>query len=246
MSVMALATLAPAPRGLFRLMAAVVAAFALLSPRQAGAQGTLVDEGTFQISVGGTPAGSERFSIRSSETPQGSQLIATAEITLREDGAELQLRPALQLTGGDMAVTAYQVKISGGRNEEVFVTATDGRFLTRSLSDRGERERELRAVAGTVLVDLGVAHHYHFLVNPVGGRRDAVTLIVPREGRQHELSLSEVGNEPVDVGGRSVSALHLRLGAGPDTRDVWVDDAGRVLRVDHPAVGYSAVRVELP
>ena len=236
---------APASRGLFRLVSAIVA-FALVSPHGAASQSTLVDEGTFEISVAGSPAGSERFSIRSSETPQGSQLIATAEITLREDGMEVQLRPALQLAGGDMAVTAYQIKISGGRNEEVFVTATDGRFLTRSLSDRGERERELRAVAGTVLIDLGVAHHYHFLVNPVGGRRGEVTLIVPREGRQHELALSEVGPESIDISGRSVSAVHLRLGAGPDTREIWVDGAGRVLRVDHPATGYSAVRVGLP
>jgi hypothetical protein len=245
MSVTVLSRSAPASRGLFRVVSAAVA-FALASPLGATSQSTMVDEGTFEISVGGSPAGSERFSIRSSETPQGSQLIATAEISLREDGMDVQLRPALQLAGDDMAVTAYQVKISGGRNEEVFVTATDGRFLTRSLSDRGERERELRAVAGTVLIDLGVAHHYHFLVNPVGGRRGDVTLIVPREGRQYELTLSEVGPEPIDVSGRSVAAVHLRLGDGPDAREIWVDAAGRVLRVDHPAVGYSAVRVGLP
>jgi hypothetical protein len=220
--------------------------FGLFSPEHAASQSTLVDEGTFEVSMAGSPAGSEHFSIRSSETPQGPQLIATAEITLRENGTEVQLRPALQLAGGDMAVTAYQVKISGGRNEEVFVTATDGRFLTRSLTDRGERERELRAVAGTILIDLGVAHHYHFLVNAAGGRTGALTLIVPREGRQHELALSEVGRESIDISGQSVPSVHLRLGAGPEAREIWVDDAGRVLRVDHPAVGYSAVRVELP
>ena len=236
----------PASRGLFRLFSGVIATGAFLLPSRAAAQSTVVDEGTFQISVSGSPVGSERFSIRSSETAEGLQLIATAEIALRENGAEVQLRPALQVAGGDMAVSAYQVKISGGRNEEVFVTATDGRFLTRSLSDRGERERELRAVAGTVLIDLGVAHHYHFLVNAVGGRNGAINLIVPREGRQHELALSEVGRESIDISGQSVAAVHLRLGAGADTRDIWVDDAGHVLRVDHPAVGYSAVRVELP
>jgi hypothetical protein len=246
MSVTVFAKPAPAIRGLFHLIPAALAAFVLFSPAPASSQSTVVDEGTFAISMGGSPAGSERFSIRSSETAEGRQIIATAEITVQENGAELQLRPALQLAGGDMAVSAYQVKISGGRNEEVFVTAADGRFLTRSLSDRGERERELRAVAGTVLIDLGVAHHYHFLANPIGGRAGSVTLIVPREGRQHELALADVGREQIDIAGRSVAALHLRLGAGPDTRDIWVDDAGHVLRVDHPAVGYSAVRAEVP
>ncbi len=214
-------------------------------PKTGEAQSTLVDEGTFEISLNGVPAGSERFSIRSSGPSSSPQLIATAEITLAEGGADVNLRPALQLTGSDMGIAAYQVKISGGISEEVFVTTTDGRFLTRSLSDRGEREGELRAEPGTVLLDQEVAHHYHFLVNSSAGT-GTVNFLVPREGRLHQLALSEVGRESIEISGQSVDAMHFRLGEGSDAREIWVDGMGRVLRVDHSALAYSATRSDLP
>lgn len=224
----------------------VLGALLILLPSVASGQGVLVDEGTFDISLNGAPAGSEHFAIRRSGSDSNPQFIATAEISIAAPEGPLDLRPALQVVGPSATVSAYQVKISGARREEVYLTAGDQRFLIRTRSERGERERELRDVPGTVLLDTYVAHHYHFLVNgpfESGGR---VPVIVPTEGRAYMLPLSEMGTETLSIGGRPVQLRHLQLGDGEAARQVWVDGQGRVVRVELPASGYAAVRESLP
>lgn len=215
-------------------------------PGAASAQGTLIDEGTFALSINGASAGSEHFVIRRTGPDSNPQYIATAEITLSVNGGTLDLRPALQVVGSGAVVSAYQVKISGSRQEEVYLTRGDERFLIRTRSDRGERERELRGLPGSVLLDTYVAHHYHFLVAGPGENGGRIHVIVPTEGREYEMPLAAVGPETIDIGGRAVETRHLRLGQAGSGQDVWVDQEGRVMRVELPSTGYAAVRTEPP
>lgn len=210
------------------------------------AQSVSLDEGSFRITLGGQSAGTEDFAIRRSGSGTDSQIIATGEIQMQVPDGHLDLRPALQASGGEMAVSAYQIKISGHRQEEIYVTLGDRRFLTNIRSERGEQEREYRATPGTLLLDTGVAHQYFFVTSrfPSGG--GTIPVIVPREGRQYDLRVSEVGQETLTIGGTSVNSRHLRLEGNQETRELWVDAEGRVLRIDHAASGYSAVRVAAP
>jgi hypothetical protein len=205
-----------------------------------------LDEGVFRITVDGTAAGTETFSIRRSGTGEDSQIIAAAEIQMQLPAGRLDLRPALQTAGGEMAVSAYQVKISGHQQEEVYVTLGDRRFLTRVRSERGEQEREYRATPGTLLLDTGVAHQYYFLSQRLPSGSGAVPVLVPREGGQYELRVTFVGNVSLTVGGAPVSARQLRLEGNGETRELWVDAQGRVLRLEYPAGGYVAMRETAP
>lgn len=216
------------------------------STHRAAAQSAPVDEGMFEVSFDGEAAGSEEFSIRRAGTGSEAQTIATAEVTLDVPEGRLDLRPALQAAGGEMAVAAYQIKISGHVQEEITLTLGDGRFLTRVRSERGERERELRAPPGTILLDANVAHQYYFVTNrfPTGG--GTVPVIVPRQGEQFEMRVTDLGQDPITVAGSSVQARHLRLEGAGSTTEVWADDQGRILRVERPDSGYSAVRSALP
>jgi hypothetical protein len=210
------------------------------------AQSTTIDEGTFRITVQGVAAGHETFAIREWRAGAEVQVFATGEIEMTGPEGLVDLRPALETTGGDMAVSAYQVKVSGQQQQEIYLTLGDGRFLTRVTSERGEQQREFRAAAGTLLLDTGVAHQYHFLASRVPTGGGTIPVIVPREGRQFDLRVTEVGQESITIGQRAVQARHLRVEGNQEVRDVWVDGSGRVLRVDHPASGYSAVRESLP
>jgi hypothetical protein len=224
----------------------MLVALLVLLPGMAYGQGTLVDDGTFDITLNGAPAGTEHFTIRRSGPDANPQFIATAEISISGPDGPMDLRPALQVMGADAAVSAYQVKISGARQEEVYVTSGEGRFLIRTRSDRGERERELREAPGTVLLDTYVAHHYHFLANGAFRSGGEVPVIVPTEGRASTMRLSEVGAETLSIAGRAVDVRHLRLGEGAAARDIWVDGQGRVMRVELPSSGYVAARSSLP
>ncbi len=210
------------------------------------AQSVVVDEGSFTISVNGRRAGTEDFAIRRSGVGPDAQIIATAEITITGREGRLDLRPALQVVGGVMAVAAYQMKISGSRDEEVFVTAGEGRFLLRMRSDRGERERELRAAPGTLLLDTDVAHQHYFLTHRLLALGRSLPVILPREGRQDDLTITDSGPDSVRIAGQDVESRHIRLSIGQDIRDVWIDPDGRVLRVADTSSGYTAVRTALP
>ncbi len=210
------------------------------------AQSVVIDEGTFEISIDGRPAGTEDFSIRRAGVGRNTRTIATGEITINGPDGRLDLRPALQVMGGTMSISAYQMKISGSRDEEVFVTAGNRRFLLRMRSDRGEQERELRATPGTLLLDTSVAHQHYFLVGRRAESGRSLAVIVPRQGRQYELTIADAGRESVQIAGQTVDARHLELSVGQATRDVWLDSEGRVLRVVSPSSGYAAVRTALP
>ena len=60
------------------------------------------------------------------------------------------------------------------------------------------------------------------------------------------ITLSASGLEPIDVGGRSVTATHYSLASGPVRTEFWVDAEGRVLRATIPSQGVVATREELP
>jgi hypothetical protein len=218
----------------------------LLLPSGAPAQSVTVDEGTFRILVDGREVGTERFAIRRSGSGADAQIIATAEIQMEVPEGRVDLRPALQASGGDMAVSAYQVKVSGDRQEEVTMELGERRFFTRIRSERGLEEREYRAAPGTLLLDTGVAHQYYFVGHRAGTNGVTVPVMVPRERRQYDLRITVTGTETIQIGGQQVQARKLGLEGGNETRSLWLDDEGRVLRVESGDGSFVAVRERLP
>jgi len=217
-----------------------------LMPGVVAGQSVVVDEGIFEILINGRRAGTEDFIIRRSGVGPNVQMIATAEITITTPGERLDLRPALQVVGRVMTVSAYQIKISGSRKEEVFVTPGNGRFLLRMRSDRGDQERELRMAPGTFLLDTNVAHQYYFLSQRLLVTNRPLPIIVPREARQYEFVVTDSARESVQIAGQTVDSRHLRLSVGQEIREIWVDLKGKVLKVTDSSSGYTAVRTTVP
>jgi len=206
----------------------------------------VLDQGSFRLTVDGRPAGTETFEISRTGSGPEAQIYARGEIDITMPEGRLDLRPLLQSGGAEMAVAAYQIKISGQLQQEIYVRLEERRYLTRVLSERGEQQRESRAAPGTLVLDTGVAHQYYFLAARLPSGGGTITVMVPREGRQFDLQVTEIGQESLVLGGVSRTARHLRLEGNQETRDVWLDSEGRVLRVDHPALGYSATRDGAP
>lgn len=213
---------------------------------EVAAQSTSLDEGRFTLTRDGEPAGTETFSIRQTGEGTAARIIAQAQIRLRTPDGTLEMAPALQASGADMAISAYQIKVSGGNAEEIYVTLGERRFLTRVVSEEGERQREYRANPGTVLLDLGVAHQYFFLGRRIEEGASRISVIIPRDGRQIEMQITEVGNVTLSIGGEAVEARHIRLEGGDEVREVWIDSLHRVLRATNPGTGYLADRQEPP
>jgi hypothetical protein len=211
----------------------------------ASAQVGMVDEGSFRVSVGGRTVGSEEFSIRQTGSGASIETVATGQIRLNLPTGSLELTPRLRATGLQADPVAYEATVGGDSPRRIIGSLTAGRFSARIVSPTGEQLREYVASSGAVILDDGVAHHYHFLARRI--RSGRVPVIIPRENRQVMATVTAHGEEPVTIAGTTANLFRLTVHPdGGDERRVWVDALNRVIRVEIPATNYAAVRTSLP
>ena len=222
--------------------AAVFLGALVLVPSASPAQVTVVDQGSFTISRGGTPVGRESFMIRRTASPGGDILVASATVELNDQ----RLAPALR-TDAAGAALAYQVEVKSGADvrERLSGNLGRGRFSARVRTSRGESAKEYIVADGALVLDDDVFHQYYFLSGT--NRGGAVPVVVPRRNIQVAMRVEDAGKETVKLGAGSVEARHLVL-TEPDgsTRHVWVDSVGRVLKVSLEGRGIVATRDRPP
>jgi len=230
----------------FRLLAPALFLLALY-PSQIRCQNVSVDENAFRIYLDGEVVGREEFSIRRIGPGGQQRIILRGKVELDLSEGRLNLAPAMDVQGGTLRVSDYQIKVSGTEATDIFVSVSGNRYLARVVSSSGEQLREFRAGPGSVLLDEGVVHH-HYLLNPFldGESSVSLTVLMPRAGRQERMTLSLVGEEEIRVGGVLVpDARRYHLEGGDHTRDIWFDSHGRILRMEIPSQGYLAERESL-
>lgn len=208
------------------------------------AQDVILDEGRFVLYLDDTRAGTETFRLRRVGDGSEARIWADAVVELEGRSGPLRMRPVLK-TRLDLAPLQYENVVQADGETRVGLEATDGLYLARIESPTGERERELRARPGTVVLEEHVVHQYYFLPSPPDpGEAMDVPVVLPRSGTQITARYSTVGPEEVRVDGRSVTATHVRLVVGEETREVWLDEQGRVLRLLIPSRSFRAERTE--
>lgn len=208
----------------------------------AAAQVTTVDEGSFSVTQNGRPIGREEFRISSTPGTSGPVYLATATAAY----GDRRLSPALR-TDTSGAPIAYQIDIRNGTDgpERLSGQVGRGRFSARIQTPRGEAAREYLVSDGALVLDDDIYHQYYFLARRA--HDGSVPVVIPRRNVQVVMHVSTKGREAVTIGDRTIEATHLVLTEpGGATRDVFVDDAGRVLEVAIPAKGIVAMRDDPP
>ena len=207
------------------------------------AQVTTLDEGTFTISRNGTPVGRESFTIRSSPGGMGGPVVQ-ARATVSYD--DRRLTPVLKADSIG-SPTEYQLEVRAGANASEVLKGVirRGRFSATMQTPRGENLKEYVVSEGALVLDEDVFHQYYFLAR--GNRTGAVPVVVPHKNVQVMMRIEDRGPATVSIGGQPVAgrALVLVEPAGA-SREIWVDSAGRVLKVAIPARGLLALRDEPP
>lgn len=200
----------------------------------AGAQGRVVDEGTFILSGGGT-AGTEHFRIVNGVEP--GLLRATAQVSIGDQ------RLASSLTSDSLGTpSSYELTTP---SLHVRAHARPGRLSALSSDAQGnESMKEYVITPGTtVVLDERLFNQYYLVA--LARRAGTLTVIAPGSGRTTTESLTARGMEPLQIGGRAVTAAHYSLAGSSGRRDFWLDSNGRVLKVQLSS-GLTATREELP
>jgi hypothetical protein len=227
---------------MLRSLPLVLAVVAL--PTLLGAQVTTVDEGAFTVSRGGTRIGREEFRIVRQPAGGQAQYVARALASY----GDRRISPALQTDAAGTPML-YQVEVRGATGVEERLTGqVDGsRFRAQLRTPRGEAAREYMTSSSTLILDAELYHQMYFL--SLGGRAEAgsVPVLVPRLNRHGAATVARGAPEPVVIAGRSIPAAKLTVTLpGGGRREVWVDAAGRVLRVSVPEEGIVANRDDPP
>lgn len=215
-----------------------------LAPAAADAQTLLLDEGTFVLRSGGREIGRESFVIRQTGTGSAAVVVAQGRVNLNDATG---LQTSLETAGPALRPAAYQISIEGDAPRTIAGRVAGGRFSARIVSPAGEMMREYLAGDGAVIIDDGVAHQHYFLGRRIDEAPFRVPIIIPRQSRQITASISAPVADRVNVAGRQVDAQRFTVAIGEGApRRVWVDDDGRVLRLEVPGQGLVAERLALP
>lgn len=208
------------------------------------AQVTILDEGTFSRSVNGTRVGREDFSIRAARSAPGAVFVAQANVLEGEERRTLVLNAdslggpvRFQLESREANTVVGSVV--GERQRSVW----SGRILT----EQRESAYELRLFPDVFLAEPGVVHALWFVLR-FGQGRDVV-LFAPSGPAQDTVRLVKAGADSVTVSGRVLAAARWTLHRAADDAllwEIWLDDAGRILRARHPASGLDALRDDAP
>lgn len=237
------------PLPLCRIALSGVAALLLVAPAPGLAQGVVVDQGTFAVSLAGRQVGTEEFTIRRAGLNRDDALFATATVSLRRDGATQQIRLLLRATP-DTGLPkcqgnepCYQIDVEGPDALSLRLGLSGRRYVARILDSTGEEIREFPAAAQTRILETDVAHLYYFLRDQGEGAECAI--LSPRDRSNTTLVAGPSSEEQIQLGPNVVEARRVVFSAGDDRRIVWFDRLGRVLRVSVPADNYLAERTDL-
>ena len=203
---------------------------------------TLIDEGSFTITRNGQTIGREQFSIRSTPGALGPSFTAFGTTTY----SDRRLDPRL-VTNADGAPMRYEVetRIGPERQELLSGQVQRGRFSARTQTPRGMSAREYIVADGALILDDDIFHQYFFVAR--AERTGAVPVVVPRRNVQVAMQVEVRGFERLTIGGTPIEARRLAVSEpSGETRDVWVDGQGRVLKVAIPARGVVAQRDDPP
>ncbi|HEV8409676.1 MAG TPA: hypothetical protein VGQ30_04145 [Gemmatimonadaceae bacterium] len=207
------------------------------------AQVTTLDEGSFTIMRGTDRVGREDFSIRKSISPSGTTFIAHGVVAL----GPKRIEPVLKSdSAGNVSEYDSEIRESGRVSVSYAGKLARDHYHARILRIDGESSREFRLPPGTVAVEDEIIHQLWFIARRGPGA--SVPVLSPLRSAVETVHVELVGDEHLSIDSKDFETRHLRLrteGTGA-IRDVWIDAAGRLLKVMIPATKIVAVRDESP
>jgi hypothetical protein len=145
-------------------------------------------------------------------------------------------------SGGEGAGLSFVATTNGGADPlRVAVTTGPRRITVRVASGAGEAAREYPGGGQAVVADERVLSLYALLAHVDPG---PVTVYGPPPGGRRAGTVEDGGTEVPPGGGPPLRRLTLR--SGEDIARVWLDDGGRLMRVEIPSRNLTAERVARP
>ena len=215
----------------------------LFAAAPVGAQIVSLDEGSLTLVRDGERAGREDFSIRSAPGSASGGVVLVAQGNLIA-GTRRFVTGLNADTAGFPLRYQTDLRIDGRALESYSGLTTHDHYASRANRENGESAREFRLPTGTVLAEDNVLHQLWFVARR--GHGAIVPVLVPGRNVVEMVQVALVGTEKLTLEAREFDARHFRLTTALSgiARDVWLDPAGRLLKVVVPSLKLVAVREE--
>lgn len=204
------------------------------------------DQGIFVLQIAGQQIGTENFEIHS----RGGQVEARAEIRIHaaQDGKPFDFRtfPDLILNA-ELEPVAYTWSQKGSRSSSISINFTESpvRVHYRTVNGRQD-DRTFTLPRGIVILDDNVINQYELVARKylrTPGGKQTFQAFTPQEALPGTITVGSAGSEGVDFNGRKQTCQHLVLSTSLAQIDLWVDQRGRLLRMERASAQLVAVRV---
>lgn len=214
-----------------------------LSLLQAGA-GSPVDEGVLVVRMDTLEVARESFRLRHGRLSRGGEGWTLAT-TIRYDRARpvIVLSPILEVNGDTMPATLQYDVADPRQPARILGELGRGRFTVRFVARATERAREFPTGQRTVVLDDSVFATYLFAAWRAASEPAALTAIFPRALRRESVQIQDVGLGTTTLNRDPARLRHITVSGGQETVHLWLDAAGRLMKVEIPSRHLTAERL---
>jgi hypothetical protein len=203
-----------------------------------------LDEATLAVHEDTAEVAREAFRLVAGRGSAPGSTAWTLATTIRYERRRpmLVLAPILEVTSDTQPVNLEYDVANAVAPTRILGQLSRGRFTVRTLGRSTERAREVPVAGRFLVLDDSVYALYLFAAWVARPQPVTLTAIVPRASRRDTVTLQDRGLESTMVRHSTVSLRHVTVTGGPNGQvDVWLDDAGRLVKVEIPS---RRVRVE--
>ncbi len=205
---------------------------------------TPLDEGTFVVRQDTVEVARESFRLNYGRLARGG-VGWTLATTIRYDRTRpvVVLAPILDVTADTLPATLQYDVADPRQPMRILGELGRGRFTVRFLARATERAREFPAGGRPVVLDDSVFALYLFAAWRAAADPGQLTVIVPRGLRREAVEIQDHGPAPTTVNRAPASLRHITLTGGPNlVVHLWLDSAGRLMKVEIPSRRLSVER----
>jgi len=197
----------------------------------------LLDEGTYVVREDTAEIAREAFRLGTARVGLvGSGWTLAASIRYDRVRPIVVLSPTVTVQGDSQPLSLEFDAADPREPLRILGQATRNRFTVRMLGRRSERAREFPVVGRTVVLDDSVYAPYLFAARQARAQPVRITALVPRAGRRDELMVQDLGAAATTLNRDPATLRHITATGGPNqVVHLWLDSAGRLLKVEIPS-----------
>lgn len=198
--------------------------------------GPPVDEGVLVVRVDTLEVGRESFRLSRGRLSRGEPGWTLAT-TIRYDRARpvVVLAPILEVNTDTMPATLQYDVADPRQPSRILGELGRGRFTVRLVARATERAREFPTGQRAVVLDDSVFALYVFAAWRGLSGPTNLSAIFPRALRRDAVEVRDLGLASTTLNRDPARLRHITVGEGQGTVHVWLDDAGRLMKVEIPS-----------